>query len=467
MAVLAAPSLSVSGPAGVRSWLRRVVDTPGALVLAAACPLLFLHLQYQPSFTLSLGSAKADVALSDVAVLLVALAALADGLRRGFGPLGGGRGLWLAAAALLLWILAATIYPVHTEHGYAVARHLVTAAKFAEYALLALAVPLLLRTRRDLELVLLVLLAWSALATVIGALQFLGVGILHAWPAGRRQPSFLGVSDFAALSGAVLVVSIAQLVFGAPLFSRRRSAPVALAAGGLGFVLAGASAGVLGLVAACALAALVVWRRGRLTRRHAIALAAVIGISGLCVLAIRAKDFNQFTRFVGIERATKSTSADVQTYAQRTVLLYIGMQMLVDHPWLGVGWQNAEEENAYRPYLPAARRRFPNSAPQSFPSHGRSYGIQNAYLQAAAEMGIVGGVLFALLFAVGTLGPLRDALRLPAESAGVALTAAMLVLLTVGLWNAQGIVAGIPLAALTWLALGLGAAAPSLARAQV
>ena len=63
-----------------------------------------------------------------------------------------------------------------------------TAAKFAEYALLALSVPLLVRTRRDAQWVVGALIAWSVVATIVGIAQIFGADILEAWAAGRSSP---------------------------------------------------------------------------------------------------------------------------------------------------------------------------------------------------------------------------------------------------------------------------------------
>src|SRR5438067_2908844 len=174
------------------------VSLPASLVLAAALPILFLHVDYQPGFTVHTGGANEHVVLSDLVLLAVGLAALWEGVRRGFAPLRAGWPLWIAGGIFLLDVAAASVYPKLWASGYHAATHAVTAAKFAEYALLALAVPLLVRSARDVQFVVGALVAWSVLATVVGLAQIFGADILEAWAAGRRQPSFLGHHDFAA-----------------------------------------------------------------------------------------------------------------------------------------------------------------------------------------------------------------------------------------------------------------------------
>jgi len=57
-----------------------------AATLAAAVPLVFLHVNHQPSVSLPVGGTSVDVTLADLAILAVALTAVASGLRRGLRP---------------------------------------------------------------------------------------------------------------------------------------------------------------------------------------------------------------------------------------------------------------------------------------------------------------------------------------------------------------------------------------------
>ena len=175
---------------------------PGAAALALAVPFLFLHIKYQLGVRVPLGSTHLGLVLSDLAVVVVALVALREGLKLGFAPLRPALPLWVASAALLLWIFIRS----------GSLEHVVTAAKFSEYALLALSAPLILRRRTDWELVAAAAVAWSVVATCFGLLQFLGVDMADAWAAGRRQPSFLGHSDFAALSALALGIGLAAVL---------------------------------------------------------------------------------------------------------------------------------------------------------------------------------------------------------------------------------------------------------------
>src|SRR2546423_7373876 len=130
--------------------------SPGAVVLAAAIPILFLHVSYQPGVAVGFGSTTINAYLSDFAVLAVVAVALLEGIRHGFAPLRPGRALWVVLALFLTWMFAEVLLGHQHAAAYAWRTHGVTAAKFAEYALLAPSVPLLLQRSRDV-----LLSAWS------------------------------------------------------------------------------------------------------------------------------------------------------------------------------------------------------------------------------------------------------------------------------------------------------------------
>src|SRR5206468_7193964 len=109
-------------------------------------PLLFLHVSYQPG--VAVGSVNAY--LSDFAVLAVVVAALWEGVRTRFAPLRPGLAVWVAVAAFLVWMCIEVVLGHRHAAGYDTHAHAITAAKFAEYALLAASVARLLRTELDL-----------------------------------------------------------------------------------------------------------------------------------------------------------------------------------------------------------------------------------------------------------------------------------------------------------------------------
>src|SRR5205823_6176577 len=154
------------------------------------------------------------------------------------------------------------------------------------------------RRTRDLLLPIWSLALWSAAATVVGIAQFFGADIFLAGTVGRRQASFLASADFAALSSAALLLGLVALA--APRIpGARLPAAVAAASGGLGMIVAGAVASVLGLATALAALAVVVLVRREVVPRRVTAIAAIAGVVVVGVVAIRGSDLDAFARFLG------------------------------------------------------------------------------------------------------------------------------------------------------------------------
>jgi O-antigen ligase len=416
--------------------MARAGVSPGAAALALAVPFLFLHIKYQPGVRVPLGSTHLGLELSDVAVVVVALVALREGLRDGFAPLRPAVPLWVASVVLILWIFIRSDSLVH----------LVTAAKFSEYVLLAFSAPLVLRRRADWELVAAATVAWSVVATCFGLLQFLGVHMADAWAAGRRQPSFLGHSDFAALSALALGIGLAAV-----LLARKRIGWTAVAGGGVGLILSGATAGLIGIAAGTAGFLYAVSRRRRLEMRDLAVSGIVVAVVAGGVLVLRAGDFESFLRFVHL-KGRETQTANIQTYSHHALLAYIGYRIWLDHPVVGAGWQASTDPAIVDPVLPAAHTKFPDVAPLAFPTREHEWGVQNSYIQSAADLGLIGLVLWLAPFALALVLGLR-------ANAPPGAVAAFTVLSAMGIWGGQGLVAGIPLDAATWLGVGLAATA--------
>jgi len=417
----------------------------GPLVLAAAVPFLFLHRNYQPSASFG----QVDVFLSDLAVLAVVVAG-ALAARKRIAVLARTWTSWAGLVALAALAVLGVAWGAHYA-GYPAGTHATTAAKWVEYMLLAPAVMLIVRAPRDLVPAAAVAVGWSFVATAVGILQFFGaVSDLDHTPAGSRKSSLLGYHDFSALSAAVLVLALAALLADV---GPRRVAWAALASGIVGMVIGGAFDAVVGTIGACVVLVLALHVRD--ARRLAIvgcALALVIAGT----FAIRSQAVADGLKFLGIEHGSGGASQNVQSYRQRVLLAYIGGRIFLAHPATGVGWEGSSDEFAYAPFLSAARRRF-SQPPVAFPSPAHPWGVQNAYVQALADLGVLG--LLAFLWA--TAWPAVAALR-----RGLGLTrvvGAALVVLALGVWNGYGLVAGIPLDALTWLAVGVALASVALA----
>ncbi|MGI8479300.1 MAG: O-antigen ligase family protein [Gaiellaceae bacterium] len=438
--------------------LRDVVDRDavGALVLTAAVPFLFIHERFQADYSLALGSATIDLRLSDAAILAVLTAAAVSVARRGIGRFSAARAVWLPGIALLAWLAFETLRPVSLDDPR-FEDNVVSALKLGEYALLAPAVPLLIRRVKDLATLLVGLVLWSSVATAVAVVQFFGLDIFAASSAGWRYPSFLGRHDLAAISAIATCLAAAAVFVGRRWVSGRGLFTLALAAGVLGLILAGSVTAAAGLAIGVSALALVGRSRYSPSGRKLLALAAIVAVVAGGVTAIRSEALDDFLQFVGI-REDRETPG-VESYSQRTVLAYIGLRIFEDSPILGVGWQRSSRPDVFEPYLDDARRRFPDVNPLAFPAAGREWGVQNLYIQMLADSGVVG---LLLLLAVG-VGGLVLARRTAAHAsnpwaAGAGLTVVCALLTLAGVWASLGIVPGIPLQAATCLLLGLAAA---------
>jgi O-antigen ligase len=327
--------------------------------------------------------------------------------------------------------------------------HAISVAKFAWYATLLPATVLLVRSVRDAIPLLRVVVAWSVAATAVGLLQFLGVlAEFEGKRPGQREPSFVGIHDFAALSGAALVVGALGVALGDGRPVGRRWSWLALATGALGVVLSGAMTAVIGVWLAVAAVLLGAHVLRQLDIRRALALLGVTLLVTLGTAAMRADTIERFAEFIGLRDRTEQTG--VESYAHRTLLAYIGGRIWLDNPITGVGWQASSQEWAYGPFLEDARERFPNEPAQAFPAPDRPWGIQMLYLQVAADLGVAGIAALLALAATGIAAGIRGI-----RSSPVALVGLGWLLVAVGVWTGIGLVPGLPLGALTWLAFGL------------
>jgi len=418
--------------------------------------LVFVKVDFQPSLTIH--GASADPA--DVAVLLTVLCALVQVRSQGLGLLRRSLAVWVAAALFLAFIAAASLYPRLSDSHYAWATHLVTAAKFGEYALLAPATAVLVADARALRRLLGTVAVLTLAAALVGLLQFCGLKIFEAWPpSAYREPSFAGLAPLGALGATALAVGFVELLW--PGSIGRRTMLACLGAGTVCLVVSGEAAGGVALGAVAIVSLLVVGRLMRLPRRGAALLAALTLVCALGLVGLRGGDIAQFGRYVGVLSPNRATTANVQTYAQRTLMYYIALRVFESHVLLGAGWQSMRETQVYSPVLPAAHREFPNQPAQAFPAPDHTWAVDDAYIQSLAELGILGTALFVgLLVTALRLGVVRT-LRGPPAGARVALLGLLWLLVAMGIWAGQGLTAGVAFAALPWFGIGLIATAPA------
>jgi hypothetical protein len=443
---------------GPRQELWRAARDPRFLVLSIAVALSLVRSADQPSFDLSLAGTEVafvptDLALAALAVLVVLHLAGSGSLPR---P---ARSVAIAAAAFSAWLLLSS-----AANG---SEALVAAAKLLEYGVLALGVVLFVRRRIQLWLLTGVLVAVTAVAGLWGLLAFFDLPPADGEFPWRRQPSFLGEHDLAALGTMSLALGLAALY--APRHRLGRVFPlVATVAGGVGVVLGAALASVLGLyLCAAAIAGLAV-ARGAATRR-ALALTAVVLVAVTAgVLALRSGDLAAFGRFLGVAERSESQDENAASWSQRLIYVYVGGRIFLDQPVLGTGWHGTLPADEFVEYLPDARDRFPDQPDRYFPTAETGFIPQQTYDQVLYELGVVGAALFAALVVVTAAAALGVARRWPRgdpDEPAAYLPAAWVAALLGGLAGAA-LFGGIPLAAIFWLTLGVAALAPSLVPAR-
>jgi O-antigen ligase len=346
-------------------------------------------------------------------------------------------------------VFVSLAYPGLRDHSYDWQTHLVSAAKFAWYAPLALVVPLLVSRRADAVLLFKAVVVTSYAASAWAILQFIGlVPEFEGKRPGQREPSFVGIHDFAVVSAAALLLGIAGLAF-----AHRRPLPhgwsiAALATGALGLVLSGAMTGVAGAWLAAAAILLFARRYGTLSLRPALATLAILLIVTAGAATMRASAIERFAEFIGLR--AHEPDERIQSYAHRTLLAYIGVKIFLDHPVTGAGWQASNEQWAYGPHLGEAHRRFPSEPDEAFPSPQRPWGVQNLYVETLADLGVVGFAVLAVLFGLGVAAALRGAATTELAVIGLAW-----LFVLAGVWVGVGLIPGLPMVALTWMTLGL------------
>ena len=164
-------------------------------------------------------------------------------------------------------------------------------------------------------------------------------------------------------------------------------------------------------------------------------------------LTLRSSDVGAFLGFLG---SSEESTTQIQTYSQRTVLTYIGARIFAAHPLTGVGWQGSELPAAFEPFLDDARKRFPDVSVEALPSRSHPWGVQNAYVQAAADMGVLGLAALVTVVVTSLWLALRIAFR-PLPPASFALGVGIALLVCAMELAALGLVPGVPATALLWL----------------
>src|SRR5215210_3161313 len=399
-----------------------------------------------PSLAVGAGGTSLAVGPADVALLVtVVLAALR---------------LWRRESVPAPWLLLATvsfallIFASALPNG---ADALAAAGKLAELAVLALAAAAFVDTRESFARLAVFLVGFCAVAAAWGTVQFVAGG-------GKRQGSFMGEHDLAALATLVLVLGLAYV------FAQRGRPPtvalVAVGVGALGLVLGASLASVLGLyLATAALVALALARR-ELRRGAVLAAIAVCAVVTAATYGIRSADLGFLQAWFGPPAETPGQYA--ASWSQRLIFVYIGGRVFLDNPPLGTGWEGELPPADFADYLPDARERFADQPAHYFPQENEPLIPQHNYDQVLFELGVLGAALFLALaaFAVRAAVRARERPRPGERWAEQAYVPAGWLAATAGALAGAALFGGSPLAALFWLTIGAAAAASALAQPE-
>jgi hypothetical protein len=441
----------MADPRAEPHW-RSAVDVP-LIVLATATVLSLIRSIDQPSFSLEIAGTEVAFVPADAALAVLAAFCLQRLLGRGSLPRPA-RAVTVAAAAFSTWLFLSS-----AANG---ADAVIAAAKLLEYGVLALGFVLFVRRRLQLWLLVAVLVAFTVVAVGYGLLAFFDAPFVDSRFPTRRQPSFLGEHDLAALSTMTLAVALVALY--TPAHRLGRLPLVAGVAGAIGVVLGAAVAGLLGLYLAVGAIVAVAFLRGAATKRAVVLTMAVTAAITIGVLSLRSGELGAFFRSVGIGDAQGDAFGNSASWNERLIDAYIGGRIFLENPIVGTGWHGELPPDEYVRFIDDARAHFPNQPATYFPSDD-GFIPQQTYDQVLYELGIVGALLFLVLAAVTVRTAARVARTWPPDDPdepAAYLPAAWIAALAGGLTGAA-LFGGIPLAAIFWITIGVTALTPSLA----
>jgi O-antigen ligase len=246
-----------------------------------------------------------------------------------------------------------------------------------------------LQTRRDVTIV----LGAIALAGAIAVVLALGGGTAEAdaGPLGVRGGGLLNPNSLGLVSG-LLVLMGAFGALGPSLFHR---VPLALW-GAVGLVQAQSVGSLVGTSVALVLGlTFMVAPARRIVAVRAVRFAIALGVGVALAYGLAA--------VIRPENLPTSQQFSDSSAGQRTVLAAAGLELVERHPLIGVGWRRSEEPEVIGdPDLNAElRARFSTTNSDLFPDVSPS-SVHNAYVQVAADLGLVGFGIF--LFMLGSLG---------------------------------------------------------------
>ena len=443
----------MADPGAEPHW-RSAVDVP-LIVLATATVLSLIRSIDQPSFSLDVGRRPRSRSSSRTQRSRCSPGSACTGCSAAAACPDPRAPLTIAAAAFSAWLFLSS-----AANG---ADAMTAAVKLLEYGVLALGFVLFVRRPLQLWLLLGVLVAFTVVAVGYGLLAFFDAPFVESRFPARRQPSFLGEHDLAALSTMMLAVGLAALF--TPAHRLGRLPLVAGIAGAIGVVLGAALAGLLGLYLTVGAIVAVAVARGVATKR-AVALtpAATVAIT-VGVLTLRSGDLGAFLRSVGIGERRDDPFGNAASWNERLIDAYVGGRVFLDNPIAGTGWHGLLPPREYVRFIDDARARFPDQPASYFPSDGRCSSRSRRTTRCCTSSGSSARCCSSSSRSSSSAPRCGSCATWPRDDPddlAAYLPAAWVGALAGGLAGAA-LFGGVPLAAIFWLTIGIAAVAPALA----
>jgi O-antigen ligase len=246
-----------------------------------------------------------------------------------------------------------------------------------------------LRTRRDLNVVLGALAAAGAIGVVLALAG--GAGEADGGPLGVRGGGIINPNELGLVSGLMLLMA----AFGALGTSYLHRVPLGIL-GAVGLVQSQSVGSLTGTSIALALGLAFMVAPSR----RVVAGRALRGITAIALAVAVAYGLAAVIRPANLPTSEQFRDSSA---GARTVLAAAGIELVARHPVIGVGWRRSEAPDVIGdPDVNAElRSRFRDTKDEYFPDVSPA-SVHNAYVQVAADLGLIGlGLLVWVLVSIG------------------------------------------------------------------
>ena len=365
----------VVGAVVVSSLNRAIVPAMVFLGLAFVSPVLL-----PPVFDLGGLSLRYPDLLIGISLAII-VSRYATGRQIKISPVFGQ--LFLPLAVLLCVIGLSLVVVGDTQFGESAVSflRLVISVLFAPIVYLAV------RNRRDMNLLDGALIIFLLATVLSGVWRLTNTGVL-ATILETRLGGALSTNTFAMVSGLTVLYGVIRRKD----LSRQSIwlVPLTVGLGLLGLLVAKSA----GAIAATLITLALYWGTNRTISssgtgilRSALLLIASLVLAAWLISIVRPQAWS------GLQHIQEGS------FARRMMIGYAGIQIFLDHPLMGVGWQaSSSEEVLGSPTLnETLRARFPR-LPAYYFFLDRTTGLHNLYIQILAELGLIGFAIFLYVF---------------------------------------------------------------------